>query len=244
VEADGCFDESVAAVYDEYEGEGFTAGDVDATVEFLANVAGEGPALELGVGTGRIAIPLAQRGVPTHGIDLSRPMVARLQAKPGGEDISVAIGDMATTSVDGSFSLVYLICNTIMNLTTQEAQVSCFRNAAAHLRAGGCFVIKVMVPELQRLPPGETLHVFAASDTHWGIDEYDIANQGLISHHFEHVDGRFERSSMPFRYVWPSELDLMAEIAGMSLRERWGDWQREPFTSESRKHVSVWEKPT
>jgi SAM-dependent methyltransferase len=243
VEADGYFDESVAAVYDAYEGEGFTAGDVDATVEFLASLAGEGPALELGVGTGRIAIPLAQRGVPTHGIDLSRPMVARLHAKPGGEDISVAIGDMATTSVDGSFSLVYLICNTIMNLTAQEAQVSCFRNAAAHLRAGGCFVIKVMVPELQRLPPGETLHVFAASDTHWGIDEYDIANQGLISHHFEHVDGRFERSSMPFRYVWPSELDLMAEIAGMSLRERWGDWKREPFTSESRKHVSVWEKP-
>jgi len=243
VECDGYFDESIAAVYEDYEGEGFTAGDIDATVEFLANVAGEGPALELGVGTGRIAIPLAQRGVPTHGIDLSRPMVARLQAKPGGEDISVAIGDMATTAVDGSFSLVYLICNTIMNLTTQEAQVSCFRNAAAHLRAGGCFVIKVMVPELQRLPPGETLHVFAASETHWGIDQYDIANQGLISHHFEHVDGRFERSSVPFRYVWPSELDLMAEIAGMSLRERWGDWKREPFTSESRMHVSVWEKP-
>lgn len=243
MECDGYFDESIAAVYDDSEGEGFTAGDIDATVEFLADLAGDGPALELGVGTGRIAIPLAQRGVPTHGIDLSRAMVARLQAKPGGEDISVAIGDMATTAVDGSFSLVYLICNTIMNLTTQEAQVSCFRNAAAHLRAGGCFVIKVMVPELQRLPPGETLHVFAASDTHWGIDEYDIANQGLISHHFEHVDGRFERSSMPFRYVWPSELDLMAEIAGMSLRERWGDWKREPFTSESRMHVSVWEKP-
>lgn len=243
MECDGYFDESIAAVYDDSAGEGFTAGDIDATVEFLADLAGDGPALELGVGTGRIAIPLAQRGVPTHGIDLSRAMVARLQAKPGGEDISVAIGDMATTAVDGSFSLVYLICNTIMNLTTQEAQVSCFRNAAAHLRAGGCFVIKVMVPELQRLPPGETLHVFAASDTHWGIDEYDIANQGLISHHFEHVDGRFERSSMPFRYVWPSELDLMAEIAGMSLRERWGDWKREPFTSESRMHVSVWEKP-
>jgi hypothetical protein len=185
---------------------------------------------------------LAQRGVPTHGIDLSRPMVARLKTKPRGEDISVAIGDLSTTSVEASFSLVYLIFNTIMNLTTQKAQVACFRNAAAHLRAGGSFVIKVMVPELRRLPPAETLQVFAASDKHWGIDGYDVANQGLISHHFDDVGGRLERSSMPFRYVWPSELDLMAEIAGMSLRERWGGWNYEPFTSESRKHVSVWGK--
>jgi hypothetical protein len=170
-------------------------------------------------------------------------MVARLKAKPGGEDISVGIGDFSTTSMAGPFSLVYLICNTIMNLTSQEAQVACFRNAAAHLRGGGCFVIKVMVPELQRLPPGETFHVFAASENHWGADEYDVATQGLISHHFENIDGRIERSSNPFRYVWPSELDLMAELAGMRLRERWGGWNREPFTSESRKHVSVWEKP-
>jgi SAM-dependent methyltransferase len=170
-------------------------------------------------------------------------MLAKLEAKPGGGDISVAIGDFSTTSVEGSFSLVYLICNTIMNLTTQEAQAACFRNAAAHLQPGGRFVIKVMVPELQRLPPGEMFYVFAASDRHWGIDEYDIANQGLISHHFEDVDGRFERSSIPFRYVWPSELDLMAELAGMSLSERWEGWDREPFTSESRQHVSVWEKP-
>jgi hypothetical protein len=126
-----------------------------------------------------------------------------------------------------AFSLVYLICNTIMNLITQEVQVACFRNGAAHLRAGGCFVIKVVVPELRRLPPGETLHVFAASDEHWGIDEYDIANQVVVSHHFETFDGRLERSSMPFRYVWPSELDLMAELAGMRLRERWEGWDRE-----------------
>ena len=243
---DGYFDERIAALYDDYEldptREEFAVEDINATVEFLARLAGEGPALEFGVGTGRIALPLAQRGVPTRGIDLSRPMVARLKAKPGGKDVSVAIGDLATTSVEGSFSLVYLICNTIMNLTTQKAQVACFRNAAAHLRAGGCFVIKVMVPELRRLPPGERVHVFAASDNHWGIDEYDVANQGLISHHFDDVGGLLERSSMPFRYVWPAELDLMAEIAGMSLRERWGGWNREPFTSESRKHVSVWEK--
>jgi SAM-dependent methyltransferase len=247
VEEHGHFDERIAAVYDDYKSDPtraeFAAEDIEATVEFLAQLAEEGHALEFGVGTGRIALPLAQRGVRTHGIDISRAMVDRLMAKPGGDDISVSIGDFATTSVEGSFSLVYLICNTIMNLTTQEAQVACFRNAAAHLRAGGRFVIKVMVPELQRLPPGETLHVFAAGDEHWGIDEYDIANQGLVSHHLETLDGRLERLSMPFRYVWPSELDLMAELAGMRLRERWEGWNRQPFTSESRKHVSVWEKP-
>ncbi len=246
VQEDGYFDERVAAVYDDYKNDPtrteFADEDIEATVAFLTQLAGDGHALEFGVGTGRIALPLAQRGVPTHGIDMSRPMVNRLLAKPGGEDISVPIGDFAATSVEGSFSLVYLICNTIMNLTTQEAQVACFRNAAAHLRPGGRFVIKVMVPELQRLPPGETLHVFAASEEHWGIDEYDIANQGLVSHHFEKFDGRLAQSSTPFRYVWPSELDLMAELAGMSLRERWEGWNREPFTSESRKHVSVWEK--
>jgi SAM-dependent methyltransferase len=240
---DGYFNESIAAVYDDYEREEFNAEDIDATVAFLASLAGDGPALEFGVGTGRIALPLVQRGVPTNGIDLSRAMVAKLRAKPGGEDMDVAIGDFATASVEGSFVLVYLVCNTIMNLTTQDAQVACFRNAAAHLRPGGRFVIKVMVPELQRLPPGETMHVFDASDTHWGVDEYDVANQGLVSHHFEEVDGHLERASMPFRYVWPSELDLMAQLAGMALRERWGGWRREPFTSDSRKHVSVWEKP-
>jgi SAM-dependent methyltransferase len=238
---DGYFGESVAAVYDDYERAEFDAETIDATVAFLADLAEDGLALEFGVGTGRIALPLARRGVPTHGIDLSRAMVARLRAKPGGEDMSVSIGDFATTTVGGSFSLVYLVCNTIMNLTTQEAQVACFRNAAAHLRPGGRFVIKVMIPELRRLPPDETLHVFDASDTHWGIDEYDVANQGLVSHHFEAVGGDFERSSIPFRYVWPSELDLMAQLAGMTLRERWGGWRREPFRSESREHVSVWE---
>lgn len=243
-EDDGYFDERVAAVYDDYANDParseFAAEDVEATVGFLARIAGDGPALEFGVGTGRVAVPLARRGVPTHGIDLSRPMVARLKAKAA--DIEVAIGDFATTSVEGAFSLVYLVCNTIMNLTTQERQVACFRNAAAHLRDGGCFVVKVMVPELRRLPPGERHVVFAASDEHWGIDEYDVASQGLVSHHFEEVDGRLERSSIPFRYVWPGELDLMAELAGLSLRERWGGWNGEPFTAESRKHVSVWEK--
>lgn len=240
---DGYFDERVAAGYDESSAEMFDPGLVDPAVDLLVEIAGSGRALELGIGTGRIALPLAQRGVQVHGIDLSNAMVARLRAKQGGDVIGVTIGDFATTTVERSFSLVYLVFNTIMNLTTQAAQVACFRNAAAHLEPGGCFVIEVGIPGLQRLPPGETFHVFSASEAHWGIDEYDVATQGLTSHHLRIVDGRFERFSVPFRYVWPSELDLMAQLAGMRLRERWAGWKREPFTSESRQHVSVWEKP-
>jgi SAM-dependent methyltransferase len=240
---DGYFDERVAARYDESESEMFESAIVDATVDFLVELAGKGRALEFGIGTGRIAVPLAQRGVPVHGIDMSNAMVAKLRAKPGGEDIGVTIGDFSTTTVDGTFSVAYLVFNTISNLTTQDAQVACFRNVAAHLEPGGCFVIEVGVPGLQRLPPGETIHVFHMSATRWGFDEYDVANQGLTSHHFWIVDGRVESLSMPFRYAWPAELDLMAQLAGMTLRERWSGWEREPFTSDSRKHVSVWEKP-
>lgn len=240
---DGYFDERVAARYDESSSEMFAREAVEPAVDFLAALAGDGRALELGIGTGRIALPLAGRGVEVHGIDLSQAMVARLREKLGGEAIPVAIGDFATTRVDGAFSLAYLVFNTINNLTTQAEQVACFRNVAAHLEPGGRFVIEVGVPELRRLPPGETMHVFDASEGHWGIDEYDLVNQGLVSHHFSVVDGAIERVSMPFRYVWPSELDLMAELAGMRLRERWSGWKREPFTGESRKHVSVWETP-
>jgi SAM-dependent methyltransferase len=240
---DGHFDERVAARYDESTAEMFDAEVVDPVIEFLVEIAGGGRALEFAIGTGRIALPLAQRGVPVHGIDVSKAMVARLQAKPGGEDIGVTIGDVATTTVDGSFSLVYLVFNTIMNLTSQAAQVACFRNAAAHLEPGGCFVIEVGVPGLRLLPPGETIHAFHVSDTRWGFDEYDVANQAMTSHHFEIVDGRVERLAVPFRYAWPAEYDLMAELAGMRLRERWAGWTREPFTGESRKHVSIWEKP-
>jgi SAM-dependent methyltransferase len=243
VTGDGYFDERVAARYDESSSEMFAREAVEPAVDFLAALAGDGRALELGIGTGRIALPLAGRGVEVHGIDLSRAMVARLREKPGGEEIPVAIGDFATTRVDGAFSLAYVVFNTINNLTTQEEQVACFRNVAAQLEPGGRFVIEVGVPELRRLPPGETMHVFDASEGHWGIDEYDLVNQGLVSHHFSVVDGAIERVSMPFRYVWPSELDLMAELAGMRLRERWSGWKREPFTGESRKHVSVWETP-
>jgi SAM-dependent methyltransferase len=242
-EDDGYFDEHVAARYDESSADMFDPAVVDPVVDFLVELAGNGRALELGIGTGRIALPLARRGVPVHGIELSKAMVARLRAKPGGEDIGVTIGDFATTTVDGTFSVAYLVFNTIMNLTTQAAQAACFRNVAAHLEPGGCFLIEVGVPELQRLPPGETIRAFHVRETRWGLDEYDVATQGLTSHHFENVDGRLERLSIPFRYAWPSELDLMAELAGMSLRERWSGWKREPFTSDSRKHVSVWEKP-
>jgi SAM-dependent methyltransferase len=243
VHDDGYFDERVAARYDADASALFDPVVLEPTIDFLAEIAGSGRALELGIGTGRVALPLAQRGVPVHGIDLSEAMVARLRDKPGGEDIGVTIGDFATTSLGMSFSLAYVVFNTIENLTTQEAQVACFRNVAAHLESGGCFVVEVMVPELRRLPPGETFRVFSASENYWGIDEYDVATQGLTSHHLEVVDGRLERVSMPFRYAWPSELDLMAQLAGMRLRERWSGWTREPFTNDSRQHVSVWEKP-
>jgi SAM-dependent methyltransferase len=241
--SDGYFDEDVAARYDDPDWDMFSPEVLDPTADLLAELAGNGRALELGIGTGRVALPLAERGVEVHGIDLSRAMVAKLREKPGGERIPVEIGDFASTRVDGTFTLAYLVFNTINNLTTQAEQVACFRNAAAHLEPGGCFLIEVGVPQLQRLPPGETFLVFDVSETHWGFDEYDVLNQGLVSHHFTLVDGRIRRLAIPFRYVWPAELDLMAELAGMSLRDRWSGWKREPFTSESRKHVSVWEKP-
>jgi SAM-dependent methyltransferase len=243
VHDDGYFGERVAARYDESAADMFDPAVVDPVVDFLADLARRGRALELGIGTGRIAVPLAQRGVPVHGIELSEAMAARLRAKPGAEEIGVTIGDFATTTVEGTFSVAYLVFNTIGNLTTQSAQVACFQNVAAHLEPGGCFVIETGIPQLQRLPPGETMRIFDASETHWGVDEYDVATQRLVSHHFELVEGRFELASIPFRYTWPAELDLMAQLAGMSLRERWTGWKREPFTSESRKHVSVWQKP-
>jgi SAM-dependent methyltransferase len=239
---DGFFDEAVAARYDESDGEMFDPAVVDPTVDFLAELAGDGRALELAIGTGRIALPLAARGVEVDGIELSNAMAARLRAKPGGERIPVTIGDFTSARANGTFSLAYLVYNTIQNVTTQEGQVATFRNVASHLDPGGCFVIEVEVPTLQRIPPGERFHVFASEDDHWGIDEYDVEDQRAFSHHFELVDGEWRFSSMPFRYVWPAELDLMAQLAGLRLKERWAGWRREPFTSESRGHVSVWEK--
>jgi hypothetical protein len=241
---DGWFGEEIASSYDIDAATMFEPVVLEPAVTFLAGLAGDGPALELAVGTGRVAVPLAARGVRVAGIEMSLAMVARLRAKPGGDEASipVAIGDMATTRVDGagSFTLVYLVFNTITNQTTQDAQVSCFANAAVHLAPGGCFVVETFVPALRRLPRGERFVPFDVSDTHIGIDEYDVASQGLVVMLGE---GPARRLSVPFRYAWPAELDLMARLAGMRLRERWADWSRTPFTSESESHVSVWEKP-
>jgi SAM-dependent methyltransferase len=248
------FGEDVAARYDAGSAERFDPAVLGPTVDFLAGLAGDGAVLELAIGTGRVALPLRERGVDVRGIDLSSAMVDRLRAKPGGAAIEVTIGDIATTQVAGAghFRLVYLVFNTIGNLTTQDQQVECFRNAAAHLGPGGCFVVETGVPNLRHLPPGESIWVFARERGYLGFDEYtDLTTQQFTSHHW-HVgddadshggDGQPRVRSLPLRYVWPSELDLMARLAGMSLRERWSSWSREPFTGESGSHVSVWQKP-
>jgi SAM-dependent methyltransferase len=241
--AEDHFGESVAARFDERYAHQAAPDVVEPIVAFLADLAGAGSALELGVGTGRIALPLAERGVPVHGIDLSEAMVARLRAKPGGRRIAVTIGDFATVKAGTTFSVAYLVANTIMNLTTQEEQVACFQNIAEQLEPGGCFVIEVVVPGLRQLPPGTRFQPFDISPTHVGFDEYDVVRQGLVSHHYWIEAGTVEVFSPPFRYVWPSELDLMARLAGLTLRERWSSWMRDAFTSESTAHVSVWEKP-
>jgi SAM-dependent methyltransferase len=237
------FAQDVAGRYDEDEAEMFDPAVVELAVDFLADLAHGGPALELGIGTGRIALPLARRGIAVHGIDLSEAMVAKLREKPGAQDIGITMGDFSTVTVPQEFAVVYLVFNTIMNLTSMEAQIACFQNAAAHLRRGGCFVIEVGIPQLRRLPPGESVRPFEVRADSLGFDEFDTASQRLVSHHYSVRDGKLEVVSMPFRYVWPSELDLMARMAGMELRERWADWDRQPFTSESTKHISVWEKP-
>jgi SAM-dependent methyltransferase len=227
--------------YDELAAEVSTPEVVEPVVDLLAELAGGGDALELGIGTGRIALPLARRGVPVHGIDVSAPMVARLKAKPGAEAIDVTLGDFATTRVEGSFAVVFLVWNAITNLTTQDAQVTCFENAAAHLAPGGSLVVEADVPGLRRLPPGQTAQPFTVSPTRYGFDEFDLTDQIVVSHHLWKVGATFEASSAPYRYVWPSELDLMARIAGLRPRARWGGWRREPFTGESTRHVSVWQ---
>lgn len=242
MERDGYFGGRVAASYD-LDLAGTGRAEVGPTADLLRELAQGGRALELAIGTGRIALPLAGKGVPVAGIELSRAMVERLRAKAGGAAIEVAIGDMTTTRVPGRFALVYLVFNTINNLTTQEAQTACFANAAAHLQPGGRFLVEVGVPSLQRLPRGESRLAFAHSATHWGIDEFDVATQGLTSHHMRLRDGSWEQLSVPFRYVWPAELDLMARLAGLRLEARWGGWEREPFDSLSESHVSVWRKP-
>lgn len=238
------FDADVAATYDEDEAEMFSPEVLAPTIRCLAALADGGRALEFAIGTGRVALPLAAAGVEVHGIEFSPAMAAELRAKPGGEHLPVHLGDMANTCVDGDFALVYLVFNTIMNLTTQDAQVACFANAAAHLRPGGRFVVEVMVPQVQRLAAGERFVPFSVTDDHIGLDEYDVVTQALVSHHVRTSAAGVTREPMPFRYVWPAELDLMARLAGLEFEHRWADWSGAPFTATSPSHISVWRRPT
>ena len=239
----GYFGERVAARYDDHSWSMFDPAVVGPAVDLLAELAGGGRALEFAIGTGRIALPLAERGVPVAGIDSSEAMLARLREKPGGERVEAMAGDMATTRVEGSFGLVYLVFNTIVNLTSQDAQVACFENAAAHLEPGGHFLVEVGIPQLRRLPPGERVLGFAIEDGYWGLDEFDVVEQRQVSHHLIATADGIRHKPVPFRYVWPSELDLMARIAGLELVERSADWHGAPLTADSRSHVSVWRKP-
>jgi SAM-dependent methyltransferase len=233
----------VAARYDASLGPLNTPDLLDPMVDVLRELAGDGAALEFAIGTGRVALPLAARGVPVSGIELSPDMVDQLRAKPGGAAIDVAMGDMTETVVDGTFRLVYLVFNTIGNVETQERQTACFTNAAAHLEAGGWFVIEVVVPDLRRLVPGHDAIVFAHAPGYVGYDRYDdLVAQHAVSHHFVADDAGAREVRTPFRYVWPSELDLMARLAGLTLAQRWAGWDRSPFTGESGAHVSVWQK--
>jgi SAM-dependent methyltransferase len=237
------FSEEVAADYDDSSGPEFDPHVIARTVDFLAELAGDGPALEFAVGTGRVALPFAARGARVSGIELSAAMADRLRAKDTEQRVDVTIGDMATTRLQGSFRLAYLVFNTIGNLITQEQQVACFANAAAHLEPRGYFVIEVGVPDLRRLPPGEDARVFSHAPGYVGYDRYtDLVAQQAVSHHFFAGRSRVREFTTPLRYVWPSELDLMAKLAGLSLRDRWAGWDRTPFTGDSTSHVSVWAK--
>jgi hypothetical protein len=239
---EGYFGERVAAVYDEHSAGMFDPAVVEPAVDRLAEFAGDGGALEFAIGTGRIALPLAGRGVRVAGIDNSAAMLARLREKPGGAGIEALAGDMASARVDGEFSLVYLVFNTIFNLTTQDGQVACFENAAAHLGSGGRFVIEARVPELQRLPLGQTVLPWRADPGGMSYGVYDVVTQRLSAQHYYFDDGGVWASPTEMRYAWPAELDLMARLAGLRLEQRWAGWQHEPFTGLSPSHVSVYEK--
>ncbi|MGH2693587.1 MAG: class I SAM-dependent DNA methyltransferase [Actinomycetota bacterium] len=238
------YGERIADVYDElYE----TLFDTEGAVEFLAALAEGGRALELGIGTGRIALPLKQRGVEVHGIDASEAMVEKLRAKPGGEEISITMGDFAETKAEGEFALVYIPFNTLFALTTREDQVRCFHNAAERLNPEGKFVIEVFVPDPTRFNDHQRVSVERLGDEVVQLEtsQHDPINQRVTSYHVFLSDGEPVRLyPVQIRYAWPSELDLMAELAGLRLRERWGSWRRDKFTSESKFHISVYEKPT
>ncbi|MFD4898051.1 class I SAM-dependent DNA methyltransferase [Streptomyces sp. NPDC057699] len=230
--------------YDAEEAPRSTAAFLGPTLDFLSGLAGDGRALEFAIGTGRVGIPLAERGVPVTGVELSEHMAAVLRSKIDEDALPVHIGDMATTVVPGAFTLVYLVYNTIGNLLTQDEQVECFRNAARHLEPGGRFVVELTVPPLRLLPPTQEAVPFDVSDRHLGFDTFDLVGQTLVSHHFTRdEDGRYRRGSCRQRYVWPAELDLMARIAGLERELRVAGWDGTPFTQDSTGHVSVWRKP-
>jgi SAM-dependent methyltransferase len=236
-------DESVATKYDERSTKAFSVEVLGPTVDFLAALAEGGRALEFAIGTGRVGLPLSERGIQVTGIEFSEPMLNQLRLKNGAEKIEVILGDMTSTLAEGDFQLVYLVYNTIMNLKEQARQVACFKNAAAHLKPGGCFAMEVMVPRLRSLPPGEKYQPFSVSEAHIGLDEYvSFTDQILKSHHVYNDEGRHRQMVGAYRWVWPSELDLMAQLAGMQLIGRWADWDRSPFTDDSDKHISVWRK--
>ena len=236
------WDAETAARYDDTSAFMFDPDVLDPTVDFLARLAGEGKALEFAIGTGRVAIPLIDRGVPVTGIELSQPMVEELHKKR--PDIPVVVGDMATSKAQGQFSLVYVVWNGIGNLRTQAEQVACFRNAALHLAPGGYFVIELWIPGIRRFPPGQAAVPFHIGDRHVGFDTYDMTTQQGTSHHYRREpDGSVEYGASNFRYTWPSECDLMAQLAGMDLDRRMADWLGNPFTSDSESHVSIWRKP-
>jgi hypothetical protein len=237
------WDEETAARYDDDAVAKFAPEVLGPTIDFLTALAGAGPALEFAIGTGRVAVPLAARGIAVTGIELSEPMVAQLRRKADERAIPVVVGDMATTEVAGAFALVYVVWNSISNLRTQDEQVACFRNAARHLIPGGRFVIELGVPPLRRLPPGQLAAPFAVTDDYLGFDTFDLVTQRCTSHHYWHEDdGTVRHGAGSFRYLWPSECDLMATMAGMELEQRVADWDGSPFTSDSESHVSVWRK--
>jgi Methyltransferase domain len=239
--AETYFDQWIARHYAQLWPELFDPVVLDPAVNFLADLVDAGPALEFGIGTGRVAIPLSARGFEVHGIELSSAMVDELEGN-GARGVTAVVGDFATTRIPGSFSLVFLLRNTITNLTTQVEQVLAFRNAAAHLRVGGCFVVENYMPALRSLPPGQNRRVFQSTPEHVGIEEYDFVAQIAVSRHWWRIEDTLQTFESPHRYVWPAELDLMAELAGMRLRERWADFEHSAFTADSESHVSVWEK--
>ena len=238
------WDEDTAQRYDTDAADKFAPDVLEPTVDFLERLAGRGAALEFAIGTGRVGIPLAARGVPVAGIELSEPMVAQLRRKADEATLPVVVGDMATATIPGEFSVVYLVWNSISNLRTQHEQIECFRNAARHLSPGGRFVIELWVPPVRRLPPGQHAVPMSVGDGHLVFDTYDLATQQCTSHHYRReADGKTRYGSGDFRYIWPAECDLMAQLAGMELEERFADWDRSPFTSDSESHVSIWRKP-